>query len=42
MKKTAEVKKSKVDAKKIMCLVLAGIMVLGAASTILMMIAASI
>ena len=41
MKKTATVKKEKMNGKKIMCLVLAGLMVVSAASTILMIIASS-
>ncbi len=42
MKKTATAKKERMNATKIMCLILAGVMVVGAASTILMFIAASI
>lgn len=42
MKKTAAEKKEKMNGKKIMCLVLAGLMVISAASTILMIIASSL
>ncbi len=41
MKKTATSNKEKMNGKKIMCLVLAGLMVVSAASTILMIIASS-
>lgn len=40
MKKASEVKKAKMNATRIMCLILAGIMVIGAASTLIMIIAA--
>ena len=42
MKKTATAKKEKMSGTKIMCLVLAGLMVVSAASTILMIIASSL
>ena len=42
MKKTATSNKEKMTGKKIMCLVLAGIMVVSAASTILMIIASTL
>ncbi len=42
MKKANEAKKDKMNATRVMCLILAGLMVLSAASTIVYFIAAAI